>query len=86
MGAVLLEKGDPAGAVGCFREAVRLNPRYALAYRNLGVALQQKGDLDGAEAAYREAARLDPKRFGALLKKLPLKAVPVAPPPRAAGR
>src|SRR5262249_19324625 len=42
------------------REALRLDPRLALAHNNLGNALADKGDPDGAIAAFREAIRLDP--------------------------
>jgi len=43
-----------------FRLAARLDPDYAQAHTNLGVALRRKGDLDGAIAKYREAIRLEP--------------------------
>ena len=41
--------------------AVRLDPKYAFAYNNRGLARQAKGDLDGAIADYDAAVRLDPK-------------------------
>jgi tetratricopeptide (TPR) repeat protein len=47
--------------VACYREALRLDPRYALAHNNLGAALRAQGDLAGAVRCHREALRLDPK-------------------------
>jgi uncharacterized caspase-like protein/Flp pilus assembly protein TadD len=42
-------------------EAIRLNPKYAIAYNNRGNAFHRKGDNDRAIADYSEAIRLDPK-------------------------
>jgi tetratricopeptide (TPR) repeat protein len=50
-----------AGAVAAYREALRLNPKDALAHYNLGNTLRTQGDLVGATAAYREALRHDPQ-------------------------
>ncbi len=41
-------------------EAIRLNPKNALTYRNRGDAYMNKGDYDRALADYNEAIRLDP--------------------------
>jgi tetratricopeptide (TPR) repeat protein len=46
--------------VACYHEALRLDPKLALAHHNLGLALAAQGDLKGAVACYREALRLDP--------------------------
>jgi tetratricopeptide (TPR) repeat protein len=54
------------GAIRSYREAIRIDPKFALAHNNLGWALQGKGDLDGAIAAYKEALRFDPKQQYAL--------------------
>jgi hypothetical protein len=42
------------------REAIRLNPDYALVHSNLGAALTRKGRLDEAIAEYRIASHLNP--------------------------
>jgi tetratricopeptide (TPR) repeat protein len=42
------------------REAIRLQPDYAMAHHNLGQALARQGKLEEAIAAYREAIRLEP--------------------------
>ncbi|MCZ6624588.1 MAG: tetratricopeptide repeat protein [Deltaproteobacteria bacterium] len=39
---------------------MRLNPDYALAYYNRGIARKAKGDLNGALKDYGEAIRLNP--------------------------
>ncbi len=50
LGLALYPKGDLDGAIGEFREAIRLKPDYADAHYSLGYALQGKGDDDGAIA------------------------------------
>ena len=42
-------------------EAIRLDPKYALAYSNRGTAWEAKQEYDRAIADYTEAIRLDPK-------------------------
>jgi tetratricopeptide (TPR) repeat protein len=44
-----------------YGEAIRLNPEYADAFNNRGLARGDKGDLDGAIADYDEAIRLNPE-------------------------
>ncbi len=60
-GKALLDdhKGDEA--IVEFDEAVRLDPKYAQAYIDRGLAYSRKGDPDRALADYNEALRLDPK-------------------------
>jgi tetratricopeptide (TPR) repeat protein len=67
LGAALFGRGDPVGAVACFREAARLDPADARARYNLGRALAGRKDHDGALAEYREAVRLDPTLVPALV-------------------
>ena len=43
-----------------FRRATHLDPVYAEAFNNLGVACEQMGDLDEARAMYERALALDP--------------------------
>ncbi len=59
-GIALVEKGDLDGAIGEYREVIRLKPDFADAHNNLGAALNQKGDLDEAIAESRAAIRLKP--------------------------
>ena len=52
--------GDFEAAIADYTEAIRLDPNYAEAYNNRGLALQSQGDLDGAAADYTKAIRLKP--------------------------
>jgi tetratricopeptide (TPR) repeat protein len=61
LGAALSWKKDYDGAIAEYRQAVKLDPRYALAYDNWGNALVGKKDYDRAIAEYRQAVKLDPK-------------------------
>jgi tetratricopeptide (TPR) repeat protein len=61
LGVVLYAKGDPAGAVVQYREALRIQPDYAEAHNNLGIALTALGRTDEGAAEYREAIRLRPR-------------------------
>jgi Tfp pilus assembly protein PilF len=44
-----------------YSEAIRLDPRYALAFNNRGIVYRDKGDLDHAVADYGEAIRINPR-------------------------
>jgi tetratricopeptide (TPR) repeat protein len=48
-------------AIGDFDEAIRLNPKFAMAYNSRGDAWIHKGKLDKALLDYNEAIHLDPK-------------------------
>ena len=48
-------------ALADYGEAIRINPKYALAHNNLGVVLFDKGEIDRALASFDRAIRLDPK-------------------------
>ena len=54
-------KRDYDEAIACFRKAIELDPKDAMAHNNLGDALRQKGQVDEAIACYRKAIELDPK-------------------------
>ncbi len=60
LGGALLDLGHTDKAIWHFREAIRLNPKYAKAHYNLGWALAKQGEMDEAIEEYREVVRLDP--------------------------
>jgi tetratricopeptide (TPR) repeat protein/mono/diheme cytochrome c family protein len=57
----LLDKGDMAGALKAYAEAIEHEPENPLARLSRASALHDKGDLDSALADYDEALRLDPR-------------------------
>jgi tetratricopeptide (TPR) repeat protein len=52
-------------ALANYTEAIRLNPKYAWAYRNRGLARDYLGDLIGAITDYDQAISLDPQDVAA---------------------
>jgi tetratricopeptide (TPR) repeat protein len=62
-GNVLMRLGRPAAAEREYRRAVFLNPRYAAAQHNLGLALRAQGQTAAAEAQLARARRLWPGRW-----------------------
>ena len=53
-------KGNLAAAIDHFKAAVRLNPDYAKAHNNLGMALRQTGRFAEAKRHFEEALRVYP--------------------------
>jgi len=59
----------------CWRKAIEIDPKYAPAHSNLGLALVRKGQVDEAIACYKKAIELDPKyaaphlNLGAVLER-----------------
>ena len=60
-GVAYRAKGDHDRAIADYDEAIRLDPKDAVAYSNRGIAYKDKGDYDRAIADYNEAIGLDPK-------------------------
>ena len=48
-------------AIACYKKAIELDPKNAIAHTNLGNALHDKGQLDEAIACCKKAIELDPK-------------------------
>jgi tetratricopeptide (TPR) repeat protein len=55
-------------AVFCYEKAIKLNPKYYLAYRGLGNYYLKKKDYSLAEAYYSKAIDINPLRFGPIYK------------------
>jgi tetratricopeptide (TPR) repeat protein len=60
-GEELLAKGDQAGAIKAYTEALALEPQSVEALQGRGDALRAKGELTRAVADYTEAIRIDPR-------------------------
>ncbi len=60
-GKSYLGKGQLGQAIAAFKEALKINPKYAAAYKGLGVAYTQMGQYDEAIANFNEAERINPK-------------------------
>ena len=59
-GTQLSNVGKAREAIPYFDRAIRLNPRYAEAYTNRGIAWREMGDLSGAIADFDKAIELNP--------------------------
>lgn len=58
LGNAYLKAGDTRRAAEHLREAVRHDPGYSAAWKNLGKALAEAGRTEEATAAYREGIRV----------------------------
>ena len=55
------EQGDNDRALADLNKAIRLDPKFAMAFNNRGAAYNERSDNDRAIADYNEAIRIDPK-------------------------
>ena len=69
LGHVLCELGRLDEALTHCREAVRLEPNYAIGHIDLGQTLQELRRFDEAIAAYRKAVALDPRLLRPVMKR-----------------
>ena len=58
--------GRAAAAVEAYRRSLAIDPQFASAHYNLGLALRDAGERRASVLAFREAARLDPGDFDAM--------------------
>src|SRR5262249_32903884 len=64
--AKVMEKQNPPSleqAASCYRAALAVRPRSAMAWNNLGNAQKSLNKLDDAVACYQRAIELDPQNF-----------------------
>lgn len=61
-GIYALNHGETDVAVACFEAALRIGPKSAAIYNNLGVARTERGDLEQARTAFREALHREPSQ------------------------
>ena len=73
-GVAMHQSGAAELAAESYRRALRCDPRYALAYANLGVALADMHESVGAREALQQAASIDPTLVGARLNLARLQA------------
>ena len=64
-----MAQDHPAAAVDDYDLAIALNPRFAPAFYNRGVAKEAGGDVAGAISDFNQAVALDPA-YAAAYKKL----------------
>lgn len=67
LGGIYNDKGSEE-AVTCYERAIKLNPKYYLAYRGLGNYYLKKQDYSLAEAYYSKAIGVNPARYGPIYK------------------
>lgn len=60
LATALREHGDLAGAVSCYRRALKLKPDYAPALHNLGLSLLDRDEADEAEDSFRRLLEISP--------------------------
>jgi tetratricopeptide (TPR) repeat protein len=61
LGNALQVQGRLDEAIEHYEQALRIDPKYALAHYNFGIALAMKGQLEEAIRHYEQALRIDPK-------------------------
>jgi len=59
-GTSLANLGFTDEAIGCYKEALRINPNLAMPHNNLGNTYKARGQVDEAIAEYKEALRINP--------------------------
>ena len=84
------QSGDRDKAIADYTEAIRLDPKYAEAYCNRGIAYGKKGDHDEAIADFTAAIQIDPnggytfyvRGYSYWQKGDKANATPISPKPR----
>ncbi|MDD1690037.1 MAG: hypothetical protein LUQ66_05205 [Methanoregula sp.] len=63
-GIILSNQMKEEEAVKSFRQAVLIAPRFAGAYREMGICLTRLGRVEDAAACYQKLERVEPIRIG----------------------
>ncbi|WP_341532336.1 tetratricopeptide repeat protein (plasmid) [Nostoc sp. UHCC 0302] len=63
------KKGDFRGAITDYNQAIKINPNYANAYYNRGIARDDLADLQGAIADYNQAIKINPNLAEAYINR-----------------
>ncbi|TRU94650.1 MAG: tetratricopeptide repeat protein [Microcystis wesenbergii Mw_QC_S_20081001_S30D] len=71
-GVKRLQQGDLEAAINSFNEAIRLNPNYAQAYGNRGIAYSRLQQYDKALADYNQFIRFNPNSAAAYYNRATL--------------
>jgi hypothetical protein len=67
LAGVYNEQGSDQATI-CYERAIKINPRYYLAYRGIGNYYLKKKDYSLAEAYYTKATFVNPARYGPIYK------------------
>jgi protein O-mannosyl-transferase len=72
-GETMRQEGRIEAALGCFREAIRLNPRMDPAFAAMGEIYRSLDQWDAAEECFRRAAAIRPdiRRYRVLIENIP---------------
>lgn len=57
--------GDLDSAMSFYQKAIGLDPKYSIAYNDLGIIYEAKGLINQAEESYLKAIKIDPRNLGA---------------------
>lgn len=54
------KEGNIDAALACYQKAIALDPRYVVAYNDIGIILEAMGEAEQAKQTYLKAIKIDP--------------------------
>ena len=72
------EKGDHYGAISDFKKAIKINPKYDIAYNNRGIVRKNLGDYEGAILDINYIVNINPKDLKAIISRGQIKSKPIS--------